>query len=411
MAASSQAWSVPLSEYRARRERVLKALKDEVAVVLAGQGGPPLLGRWMPNSHFQYLTGIQDESGAAVLFDPKSDDPRRRCVLFLRPVDPEADRWDGYREMIGAKLKASTGFETIMRNGALNGVLTGAARRSGKLACLHAFAAPPAPVSPDLALYRSVCERVPGVGIADRTSLLPALRAVKSPCELALMRKAIDATAAGYRAAMATIRPGVGERQVARAIDEAYHRSGASGHAFNPIVGAGLNGTVLHYMKNEAKLQDGDLLLIDSGASFAGYAADVTRTFPVNGRFTREQRRVYEVVLAAQQAAIRAARVGTPMWKVDAAAREVIEKAGFGDAFCHGVGHPLGLDVHEAPPDGPLRNGMVITVEPGIYLPEKKMGVRIEDDVLIAARGPQVLTRAIPRTVAAIEKAMKRRGG
>jgi Xaa-Pro aminopeptidase len=401
--------SVPMFEYQARRERVLKALRGEVAVVLAGQGGPPLLGRWMPNSHFHYLTGVQDESGAAVLFDPKSDDPRRRCVLFLRPVDPEVDRWDGYREMIGAKLKATTGFETIMRNGSLNDALTGAARRSGKLACLHGFASPPAPVSPDLALYRSVCERVPGVGIADRTSLLPSLRAVKSSCELALMQKAIDATAAGYRAAMATMRPGATERQVARAIDEAYHRSGACGHAFNPIVGAGLNSTVLHYTKNEAKLQDGDLLLIDSGARFAGYAADVTRTFPVNGRFTREQRKVYDVVLAAQAAAIRAARAGTQMWMVDAAAREVIEKAGFGDAFCHGVGHPLGLDVHEAPPDGKLRNGMVITVEPGIYLPEKKLGVRIEDDVLITTRGPQVLTRAIPRTVAAIEKSMRRR--
>jgi Xaa-Pro aminopeptidase len=407
MATQAKTLSVPNSEYQARRERVLKALKGEVAVVMAGQGGPPLLGRWMPNSHFYYLTGIQDEAGAAVLFDPKSDDARRRCVLFLRPVDPEVDRWDGYREMIGAKLKATTGFETIMRNGSLNGVLTGAARRAGKLACLHGFASPPAAVSPDLALFRSVCERVPGVQLVDRTTLLPLLRAVKSSCELSLMQQAIEATAAGYRAAMATMKPGVMERQVARVIDEAYHRSGATGHAFNPIVGAGLNSTVLHYMKNEAKLQDGDLLLIDSGASYAGYAADVTRTFPVNGRYTREQRKVYEVVLAAQQAAIRATRVGAQMWQVDDAARKVIEKAGFGDAFIHGIGHPLGIDVHEAPPDGKLRNGMVITVEPGIYLPEKKLGVRIEDDVLVTARGPQVLTRAIPRTVAAIEKAMK----
>jgi Xaa-Pro aminopeptidase len=309
--------------------------------------------------------------------------------------------------MIGAKLKATTGFQTIMRNGSLNGVLTGAARRSGKLACLHGFASPPAAVSPDLALYRSVCERVPGVGISDRTELLPSLRAVKSSCELALMQKAIEATAAGYRAAMAAMRPGVSERQVARAIDEAYHRNGASGHAFNPIVGAGLNSTVLHYMKNEARLQAGDLLLIDSGASFGGYAADVTRTFPVSGRYTREQRKVYDVVLAAQQAAIRAARVGAQMWQVDDAARKVIEKAGFGDAFIHGIGHPLGIDVHEAPPDGKLRNGMVVTVEPGIYLPEKKLGVRIEDDVLITPRGPQVLTRAIPRSAAAIENAMR----
>lgn len=400
--------SIEIPEYQARRERVLKALKGEVAVVFAGQGSPPLLGRWHPNTHFYYLTGLQDEAGAAILFDPVSEDPRRRCVLFLRPVDPEAERWDGYREMIGAGLKASTGFQTILRNGALNGSLTSAARRSGKMACLHGFPAPPGAVSADLALYRSVCERVPGVSIVDRTSLLPSLRAVKSANELTLMQRAIEATAAGYRAALAALKPGVSERQIAHVIEHAYQAHGADGHAFNPIVGSGLNSTVLHYMRNDAKTRDGDLLLIDSGARFGGYAADVTRTFPVNGRYSREQRMVYETVLAAHQAAIRAARAGTHMWRVDDAARQVIEKAGYGDAFIHSIGHPLGIDVHETPPDGKLRNGMVITIEPGIYLPGKKLGVRIEDDILITPRGPQVLTRAIPRTVTAIEKAMRK---
>jgi len=400
--------SIPLSEYIARRQRVLKELQGAVGVVFAGEGAPPLLGRWRPDFNFYYLTGLSNEAGAAVVFFPGADDPKRRCALFLRPLNAEMERWDGYRERIASPLKQRTGFETIMRSNALPAALTAAARKSKRLACLHPFAVYPATVSPDLAAFRSISERIPGVAIEDRTGLLPSMRSVKSQAELKLMGQAIAATAAGYEAALQVIRPGASEAQVARTLEQTYRDHGAEELAYNSIVGSGLRGTVLHYMDNSGPLEGGDLLVIDSGASFRGYAADVTRTYPVSGKFTAEQREAYEVVLASQKASIKAARPGARMHEVDAAAREVIEKAGLGDAFIHGIGHPLGLEVHDVNPDGPLSAGMVITIEPGIYLPERKMGIRIEDDVLITSRGNENLTAMIAKEAKEIEQRMSR---
>jgi Xaa-Pro aminopeptidase len=163
-------------------------------------------------------------------------------------------------------------------------------------------------------------------------------------------------------------------------------------------------------MANTGTVRDGDLIVIDAGARVGGYAADVTRTLPASGRFTADQREVYTVVLRALEAGIRAARAGVKMSDVDAAARRIIDKAGYADAFIHGIGHQLGIEVHDVTPDGPLKPGMVVTIEPGVYLPEQSMGIRIEDDILITRRGPENLTAAIPRTIEGIEAAMGRGG-
>ncbi|HZL34152.1 MAG TPA: Xaa-Pro peptidase family protein [Tepidisphaeraceae bacterium] len=406
-AQSSTGGAVSLSEFIERRRKVFAALKGAAAVVFSGEGAAPLLGRWRPDASFFYLTGIENEPGAAVLFNPAADITDRKITLFLRPLNPEVDRWDGYREQIGSALKDRTGFATVMRSSALPAVLTAAARRTKRLACLHPFTTYPAPPSADLAVFRSVAERVPGVAIEDMTNLLPSLRAVKSPAELGMMRQAIAATAAGYEAAMPLIRPGANEAHVARAMERTYVDRGASGVAYNSIVGSGLNSTVLHYMDNSQPLAKGDLLVIDSGASFNGYAADVTRTYPVGGTFSAEQREAYEVVLQAQAAAIKAARTGTKMAEVDAAARHVFDKAGYGDAFIHGIGHQLGIEVHDVTPDGPLAPGMVVTIEPGVYFPDRKLGIRIEDDILITAKGNQNLTDMIPKGAREVEEALR----
>jgi len=398
---------IATSEYAARRRAVLKALRGAAAIVFAGEGSPPLLGRWKPNPHFVYLTGLENEAGAAVLFDPSAERADRRVSLFLRPLNPELERWDGYREPIGSAMKEKTGFASIFRASALPAILTNAARRTKRLACLHQFSVYPAAVSPDLVVFRGVAERVPGVTIEDRTELLAQMRAVKSAAELKLMKRAIAATAAGYSSALRMIRPGISEGQIARMLELSFVEAGGGGVAYNSIVGSGMNGTVLHYMDNAAVAQEGDLLVIDAGASCAGYAADVTRTVPVSGRFAPEQREVYEVVLRSQLAAIKAARPGGKMSDVDAAARNVIDKAGFGDAFIHGIGHPLGLEVHDITPDGPLRPGMVVTIEPGVYLPDRQLGVRIEDDILITSKGNQNLTAAIPKRPEEVEAAMQ----
>jgi Xaa-Pro aminopeptidase len=401
---ASKPVSIAPAEYRARRERVLKALGKSVGLVLAGEGAPPLMGFWQPSSHFYYLTGIRDEPGAAVLFDPAHEDPKKRCILFLKPLNPELEAWDGYREEISQSLKERTGFDTVMRTLALARMLTGAARQRKSLACLHPFSVYDGPVSPDLAVFRKVSERVPGVAITDQSDLVNGLRAVKSKAEVALIERALVATGAGYEAIQRTLRPGVGEREVQRAAEAAFVEAGGSGPAYNSIVGSGKNATVLHYMANNAECRAGELIVIDAGAAYEGYASDITRTYPVSGSFTKEQRRYYELVLEAQEAAIAAVKPGRSMHEVDGAARRVFEKAGVADRFIHGIGHHLGLEVHDATPDGPLKAGMVITIEPGLYFPTLGLGIRIEDDILVTERGGKNLSGHIPKQAKEVER-------
>jgi Xaa-Pro aminopeptidase len=400
---------INVSEFVSRRSAVLKSLGSSVGLVLAGDGPPSLQGIWLPDWNFYYLTGIRDEPGAAVLLDPRSEDPKRRCVLFLKPRNPELEAWDGYRDAITSGLKASTGFDTIMRTTNLPRMLTSAARKRKSLACLHPFAVYDSPVTPDLVAFRKVAERCIGVSIQDQTNLISAMRAIKSRTEVAVMEKAAAATASGYAAVARAIKPGVNESEVQRSLEDGFRAGGGTGTGYNSIVGAGLNSTVLHYNANNARLADGDLLLIDAAARVDGYTADVTRTFPVGGRFSAEQRKIYDIVLAALEAGIRAVKPGVHMHQVEAASRRVIEKAGFGDAFIHGIGHQLGIEVHDSTPDGPLKAGMVITIEPGIYLQDRKIGVRIEDDILVTRTGSKNLTASIPKRAVEVEAMM--RGG
>lgn len=394
-------------EFVERRGRVLKSLDGAVGLVLSGDVPQPLHGPWSADPFFTYLTGLRDEAGAAVLFDPKAEDPRLACVLCLKPRNPELEVWDGYRDPLGIALRERLGFATVKRSNELPRLLTQAVRLRKRAACLHPVSIYDAPVSPDLALLRRVSERVPGVVIEDRTNLLRKMRAVKSPGEIALMRRAAEVTREGFAALLAMLKPGAGEGQVQRVLDEVF-LSKAGGHAYGPIVGSGLNGTILHYKANAGKVGDGELVVIDAGASFEGYACDVTRTFPSSGRFTNDQREVYEIVLRAMDAAIAAVKPGARLSDADAAARAVIDAAGYADHFPHGIGHQLGLEVHDATPDDPLEAGMIVTIEPGVYLPERKLGVRIEDDILVTATGGENLTSAIPKSVEAIESAMRR---
>jgi Xaa-Pro aminopeptidase len=400
--------TLPLAEYQSRRQKLFKSLNGAAAICFAGEGAPPLLGKWRPDPSFYYLTGLDTESGAALLFDPANENPKRRITLFLRPLNPESDRWDGYRDPISQSLKDATGFETVLRSTILAGTLTAAARRAKRVACLHPFSVYPNPLSPDLAAFKQIADRIPGLAIEDQTQLLPRMRAVKSKAELALMQQAANATAAGYQAILKQIKPGLTEADLDQTLEQTYKAHGASGVAYNSIVGSGLNATVLHYMDNRQPLLAGDLIVIDSAARVAGYAADVTRTYPVSGKFTPDQKQIYETVLRAEQAAIKSLRPGVTHTEVDAAARNVIEKAGFGDAFIHNIGHQLGLEVHDITPDGPLVEGMVLTIEPGIYLPDRKLGVRIEDDLVITKTGSKSLTDHIPKTIKEIERAMTR---
>ncbi len=394
------------AEFRSRRDRILQTLDDAVGLVSAGDAGHDD-GVFRPHADFEYLTGIVDEPGAMLLLDPTNPDERRRSMLFLKPLNRERERWDGYRPEISAALRERLGIEAIFRTDTMPRALNTAVRRSHRMACLHTPSMYTQPVSVDLMIFRKVAERIPGAAIEDRGEALAKMRSVKSPGEVALIQQAIDITGVGFAAMLRTVRPGVGEYEVQETIEHAYRDRGSRSPAFATIVGSGVNSTVLHYVANDQTLTDGDLVCVDSGAVFGGYAADVSRTVPVSGTFSKRQREIYELVLEAETAAIEAIKPGVTFAELDDAARGVITGAGYGDYFIHSIGHHLGLETHDATPDGPLEQGAVVTIEPGIYIPDEKIGVRIEDDVLVTKTGSKNLSAGIPKSVSDVEEAME----
>lgn len=399
--------SIKVSEYQERRKKINAALKDSIGLVFAGDGAPPLRGEWFPDMNFRYLTGISNEPGAVVLFDPTNPNPKRRTILFLKPVNPEMDVWDGYRDHISQELRDRYGFETVMRTLAMPRFLTEAARRTKKLACLHPTAAYTQPLTHDLDIFQKVAARMPGCAIIDKSDTIISQRLVKSSAEIKQISTAIKATHNGLNRLLAKLKPGVGERELHNALVGGFAEAGSIRNAFDPIVGSGHNATVLHYKENAGVCNDGELVVVDSGAEINGYASDITRTFPVSGKFTKEQAKLYNIVLKSQQAAIKAVKPGATMAQVDEASRKVIRDAGYGDQYMHGVGHHLGLETHDPSPEVKLKPGMVVTIEPGIYLQDESVGIRIEDDILVTESGNRNLSSMIPKTVAEVEAAIK----
>jgi Xaa-Pro aminopeptidase len=246
--------------------------------------------------------------------------------------------------------------------------------------------------------------------------MIAQLRMHKSPGELALLQKSVDVTLEAHRAAWKRAAPGLYEYQVAASMSALYFDAGCQRHAYAPIVGSGPNSTILHYSRNSRRMGRGELLLMDVGAECAGYAADITRTIPVGAPFTKRQREVYEIVLGAQNAVIAAVKPGLALSDLSKIAREYINTHGkdshgesLGKYFTHGVSHHVGLDVHDATDSSePLAEGNVITVEPGIYIPEEDIGIRIEDMVEVTKDGARLMSGALPRDPGEIEKALAR---
>ena len=401
----------PPEVYRERRRHLMQQMKGGVAVVYGPTSidlGSTVAPMDRGGGDFAYLTGITDEARAAILLAP--DERTYREFLYLAPRDPESERWEGMRLPLGQELRARAGFEKVSRTGELGPLLAQTASRAGAMHYVGPISSPDAAVPRELELYGRVAARVPGTRIVNSAGLVQAMRVAKEPRELALMRKAIEVTAAGIRAGMRAARPGMSEFQLKTVIEDAFRAAGARRLAFPSIVGVARNSAVLHYTGSDNVIRAGDLILCDVGAEVDHYASDITRTFPVDGRFTAEQRAIYETVLAAQDAAAARLRPGALYEDLQRAANDVMDRAGHRDDFWHGLGHFVGLDVHDVGDYAkPLPAGAVLTIEPGIYLPQRNFGVRIEDEYLVTAAGNEHLSRAIPRTVAEIEAAMASR--
>ena len=394
------------SVYRARRESLMKEMGEGVAAIFAS--GEEDGDGYRQISDFLYLTGVLEE-GAILVLAPKERTYREFLLLPAR--DPEAERWTGAREGLGAALRTRYGFEKIYRTGRLTSLMLDLAGRSPILwQVSRPEGGGDADKPKDLDLYSKIGGKLPGIATRSLGWTLARQRSRHATGEIALMQRAVRISEDGFRAAVDEIRPGAPEGRVEAEAERAWKAEGARRPAYASIVGSGPNATILHYPRSERVMEDGDLILMDMAAEFAHYAADITRTFPVNGKFTSEQRKVYDIVVRAQKTALALVRPGAYYEDIDAAARKVIEDAGYGDYFIHGLGHFVGLDVHDAGAyQEPLAPGMVITLEQGIYIPERKIGVRIEDDVLVTDQGARILSDGLPREADEIERWMASR--
>jgi Xaa-Pro aminopeptidase len=393
--------------YRRRRKALMDKLKTGATLVvneMRYEGD-------REGMDFYYLTGI-DEPGAALLLDPASPYPE---VLFLRTLDVERGQWDGERAKLPSQmLETTSGISDISRADRLPHALLRACSHGG-LNFVGELVPAPQPKPKVMTYYSDAVERSVGsLGSADacrvndKHDTLARMREAKEPEEIKLMRRAIEHTSAGHARVLEVLRPGMREFELKDAIEDAFRRSGSRHLAYDTIVGSGPNGAVLHYPKDDRVMKAGEVVVVDAGAEEQYYATDVTRTYPVSGKFSPEQREIYDIVLKAQAAGIAAAKAGVTPRTIEKAVRKVIDDAGYHDAFLHGCCHFVGLQVHDAGDyDAPLPAGAVLTVEPGIYLPWRGFGVRIEDEILITAQGAEVITRAIPKDPDEIERRMQ----
>ena len=398
----------PPEVFAERRRRVMEMLKTGVAVIYGADEiatdaavAPP----FVQNGDFAWLTGIVDEPGAILVLAPGERDARE--TLYLPSRDPELERWDVERLPLGAELERRTGFARVYRTASLGGAVASFAERAKELRYVGPIVSANAPVPRALELYGKVAQRVPGCAIKDDSGLLAAMRVVKEPRELALIRKATDATRRGHLAAMRQVRPGWTEHRLKELVEAEFRAGGGEALSYDSIVGAGRNAASLHYTRGTGEIAAGDLILIDAAASVGGYACDVTRTFPASGRFTPEQRATYDLVLAAQTAAVAKLKAGVYYADLTEVAKDVFRKAGRIDDFYHGLSHYVGLDVHDVGDlSKPIPAGAVITVEPGLYVQSANYGIRIEDLFLVTPTGAERLSTGIPRTADEIEAFM-----
>jgi Xaa-Pro aminopeptidase len=447
-------------EFARRRQALAAAMGDGVLVVMGTMEPDADYLPFAQNASFRYLTGIREPS--AVLAIRKQGEQVAE-QLFVLPREPSEEVWQGAR--LGAegatRLTGIPARTTEEMDAALGEMLRGA-RTLYTVAPLSTDGSDNPWLRPDQQFAQAL-QRAHGVErIVDLSKEVFRLRLVKSPAELDMLRRSVFITTLAHREAMRAVEPGMNEFEIHALIEATFRRYGAERPSFGSIVGSGPNSTTLHYRTADRYMQDGEMLVMDIGASYNGYAADVTRSVPVNGRFTPEQRAIYEIVLAAQKAAEQQARVGVGMGRMSQAAERVladglvrvglieapdatydcrrgnvvVECPQLGMFYMHGLGHGIGLDVHD--PESAFTRGLVVgsafTIEPGIYvradvldyLPDtprnrrviarmrpvveryRNIGVRIEDDYFVTEAGVERVSEGAPREIAEIEALMAR---
>lgn len=421
---------IPPELFIGNRQRLTALLPANSLAVLNANDVPPTNGDGsaasIPNSDLFFLTGVEQEQSILLLY-PEADDEKQRELLFLREATPESERWEGHK-LSKQEAQERTGIRRIHW-------LADFPRLFHRLICEceHVFLnsnehkrAVIEVQSRDARFVAETRRRYPLHDYRRLAPLMHQLRAVKSDIEVNLIRGACDVTAEGFARVLRFVKPGVGEWEVEAEFAHEFIRRRCR-FAYLPIIASGPNACVLHYITNAARCQKGELLLLDVGACGANYNADMTRTIPVSGRFTPRQKRVYNAVLRVLRQSIAALRPGLKIkdWQKEAEAMMEKELVDLGllnarqikrqgpdepavkKYFMHGLGHPLGLDVHDSGlTTQPIQAGWVMTVEPGIYIPKEGLAVRLENNVHVTADGPVDLMAAIPIEAGEIESLM-----
>lgn len=365
----------PLAEYKSRRDRLAQRIKGSVLVLRAAPDQQ--LVEYQPERNFYYLTGF-DEPNATLLLDASSTPPQE--FLFIPERKKTEERWTGEKLGPGPEAEKITGFAKVL---------------------------PAAEFDATLKRITETGKQV--LGLKEVSDQVASLRQVKSPTEIALLEKAVQITLKGHEAAARAIAPGVMEYEVEAVLEYEFRRNGAERPGYPSIVGSGPFSTILHYDKSSRRMEAGDTVVVDVGAEYSGYTADITRTYPVSGKFSPRQREIYQIVLDAQKAALAQVKPDATIADIHRASMGYIRSKGYAEYFIHGTSHHIGLEVHDVGSTSrPLEPNMVITVEPGIYIPEEKLGIRIEDDVLVTPNGYRMLS-TFPKEISEIEALVQKR--
>jgi Xaa-Pro aminopeptidase len=422
----------PSTDYHARRERLAKEMKGGVLVLFAGTeaAGQNAVYGFRQDNNFFYLTGWSEPGAAVVIASPMeatADHPARPYaeVLYLPAHNVAQEKWTGPK--LGpenAQARDLTGFDRVEVLDKMRDDLVLMLPQPAVTVYSDIPTGEETSASTEALAWLHRANAFPNyVAFKDVKPMLGDLRRIKDAGEIELIRKATNASIAGQSAALKAVKPGVTEREIAALQQYEFGKRGCERPAYAPIVGSGFDSTVLHYSEDTGTLKDGDLVVMDVAGEYSMYASDITRTAPINGKFTARQREIYDIVLGAQQAAMKAFVAGKSVLtgKSDDAlykvAYDYINTHGkdlhgepLGKYFIHGLGHYVGLEVHDAGSyTTPLQPGMVFTIEPGIYIPEEKLGVRIEDIYYVDANGQLVdYTAGLPHTADEVEHAMKK---
>lgn len=415
----------PNSVYAARRAKL--AAEVDAPIVLWGFTGREEASQtyvFEQEENFYYLTGHNEEGAVLVILParkPASENgDGARESFYLPAKNPQREKWNGVRMApTDPGIEARTGFASVKPFAELRAAVETLAKSYADFCTIL-------PYEKELGGYPHEKEVVdwlqvaaPQTKLKDVRAQIGAMRRIKSPGELSFLRQAIELSLDAHLAAMRMMRPGLYEYQISAKMVEVHAMGGSEAEGYAPIVGAGPNSTALHYDRLWRKIEEGDIVVLDVGAQFSGYSADITRTIPANGQFTARQLEIYNIVLGAQNAALAALKPGMDYCQkgsksVHKISYDYINSHGkdrngksLGQYYIHGLGHHIGLNVHD-PGEycKPLEPGMVVTVEPGIYIPEENLGVRIEDDVLITETGHKLLSERLPRDAGEIERIM-----